>query len=304
FIADTFGGLRVVDVSEPDEPVEIGSLDTEGETIDVYMSGGLLFLADGLNGFLIIDTSDPENPVEVDSFDTDGYAGGVRVLGDLAYVADGTDGLLILDISDYTNPQIALSTDTLDFGEVNRGLSSEMILTITNEGGVDLTVAGVTVEGDCFSVDINREIVLERDDSLDLTVAFAPERVGRYQGSLAIDSNDPDDRQVRIVLSGVGIEASGIRPEQAGIVDHSILKCNPNPFNAGVCITIQLPRSVPVTLSVYGFNGREVALLAERNFSAGVYSFNWTADDQSSGIYLVCLKAAGRFWTEKLVLAR
>jgi hypothetical protein len=58
FLAD-WGGLTVVDVSNPSAPVQVGHLDTPGRAFGVFVSRGLAFVADDSGGLLIFDPGLP-----------------------------------------------------------------------------------------------------------------------------------------------------------------------------------------------------------------------------------------------------
>ncbi len=97
-------GLRMIDISDPENPTEAGYYDTDGYAYGVYIVGNYAYIADYSDGLRIIDVSDITNPTEVGYCDTDGTAWAVYVLGDYAYVADVDSGLVIIDISDSENP--------------------------------------------------------------------------------------------------------------------------------------------------------------------------------------------------------
>jgi hypothetical protein len=93
----------VIDVSNPLAPVELGSLDTPGDALDVEVAGRLVFVADGTQGLRLIDASNRAAPVEVGSYTAHpGYS--VTAGGGLLYVAAGVSGLRILDVSDPERP--------------------------------------------------------------------------------------------------------------------------------------------------------------------------------------------------------
>ena len=48
------GGLRVVDVSDPATPREVGYYDTQGWAQEVTLAGDDIYLADDLGGLLIL----------------------------------------------------------------------------------------------------------------------------------------------------------------------------------------------------------------------------------------------------------
>ena len=54
YIADGEGGLRIIDVSSPSSPQEVGFFDTDGEAFGVTVNGNYVYVADGDNGMYII----------------------------------------------------------------------------------------------------------------------------------------------------------------------------------------------------------------------------------------------------------
>jgi hypothetical protein len=106
YIADSFSGLRVVDISDRANPQEVGFFDPTGSTagLGVYFSDPYVYLADGL-GLLILDISDPTAPSETGFYNSIGFAVKVQLSGGYAYVAGREGGLNIADISDPANPQ-------------------------------------------------------------------------------------------------------------------------------------------------------------------------------------------------------
>jgi len=101
YVADYDVGLRVLDVSNPAIPVEVGLCGTPGHARAVDVIGPLAYVADsGDGGLRIIDVSNPAAPVELGFYDTPGSA---DVVGSLAYVADNED-LRIIDVSNPAAP--------------------------------------------------------------------------------------------------------------------------------------------------------------------------------------------------------
>ncbi len=111
YIAEGRIGLRILDVSDPSNPQQVGFYDTPGSAMDVFVSGDYAYVADSVR-LIILDISDPSNPQEVASYNTPGVVRNVfvdsyngAVVGSYAYVADGNSGLIIMDVSDPSNPQ-------------------------------------------------------------------------------------------------------------------------------------------------------------------------------------------------------
>ncbi len=106
-----WGGLWVVDVSDPTSPREITLLDAQYSAIDLALSGNIAYIAGYPSGyFLLVDVADPAHPQEVGVFrlsreqhvrlhsqDTD-------VSGSWLYVVE-RDGLDIVDISSPSSPR-------------------------------------------------------------------------------------------------------------------------------------------------------------------------------------------------------
>jgi uncharacterized repeat protein (TIGR01451 family) len=98
-------GLRVVDVSTPANPTEVGYLTTRRVLpMDVAVSGSTVYVADWSRGLRVVDVSTPANPTEVGFYDTPGDAWDVAVSGSMAYVADRSRGLRVVDVSTPANP--------------------------------------------------------------------------------------------------------------------------------------------------------------------------------------------------------
>ncbi|KKL04112.1 hypothetical protein LCGC14_2619330, partial [marine sediment metagenome] len=105
YVADGWGGFRVIDVSDPAGPIEVGYYDTPGRADAVSVSGTYAYVAGyGDCGLRVIDVSDPASPIEVAYYDTLGSVHGVSVSGEYAYVAGGYDGLRVIDVSDPAVP--------------------------------------------------------------------------------------------------------------------------------------------------------------------------------------------------------
>jgi len=116
YVAQTYSGLMVYNVSNPSSPVVAGSYPTlyaQG----VALTGEYAYVADGSTGLKIINISNPTQPTLIGNCDTPDEAIKVCVQGNFAYVADNRSdgqraGLQIIDISIPTAPVIVGSLDT------------------------------------------------------------------------------------------------------------------------------------------------------------------------------------------------
>ncbi len=110
-------GLRVVDVSNPAQPREVGFYDTPGSAQGVAVSGAYAYVADDGAGLRVVDVSNPAQPREVGFYDTPGWAEGVAVSGAYAYVADYGAGLRVVDVSNPAQPREVGFYDTPGYAE-------------------------------------------------------------------------------------------------------------------------------------------------------------------------------------------
>ncbi len=106
------GGLRIINVSDPNDPKITGVCNTAAPAGGVFAFNFYAFVAAGLSGLQVIDKTDPSQPRLSASVNTSGTAESVFVHGNYAYVAAGKSGLQIIDVSDPLNPQKAGGYDT------------------------------------------------------------------------------------------------------------------------------------------------------------------------------------------------
>lgn len=97
--------VRVLDVSNPAAPTELGSVTVDGYVRGLALSGNLLCVASHYDGLRVIDVSNPASPVEVGSAPTADTALSVAAVGNIAYVAVSSAGVAVFDLSNPASPQ-------------------------------------------------------------------------------------------------------------------------------------------------------------------------------------------------------
>ncbi len=139
-VADGDGGLLLIDVSDPAQPVAIGSLPPFHSATGVYATESISYLSDG--GLHIVDVSDPMNPSTMGWCTTPGFGGGgVVVIGNLAYMGDGDSGLQIISVTDPTAPVIVGSFDS---SGSSRGVVVRDQLAFVADGNAGLLILDVS----------------------------------------------------------------------------------------------------------------------------------------------------------------
>lgn len=105
YVAAGKAGLRVIDISDPTLPREVGALVTVENAYTIDVQESLVYLGDyGPSGLHVIDVRDPSSPQELGVAEWSAGIWSISVVGDYAYVADGYD-FFIFDVSDPTAPQ-------------------------------------------------------------------------------------------------------------------------------------------------------------------------------------------------------
>jgi Abnormal spindle-like microcephaly-assoc'd, ASPM-SPD-2-Hydin len=109
-------------------------------------------------------------------------------------------------------PDISVSPLIYDFGDVELGSTSTVLINISNEGDADLTVDDISLQsGLCedFTVTpVTLPLVIPPEDTEDVEITYTPSEVGSCLGVLEIASDDPDEPVVEVELSGTGIEST------------------------------------------------------------------------------------------------
>jgi hypothetical protein len=102
-------GIRVLDVSDPVHPIQVGFIATPAQASAMVIKGNLAYVADGTAGVRVVDISNPTLPVEIGFYDTPEWAGALALKDNLLVVADGSGSLPILDVSNPALPALVWS---------------------------------------------------------------------------------------------------------------------------------------------------------------------------------------------------
>lgn len=96
FVADATEGVRVIDVHDPANPVEINSLGPASYAQDVAVAEGKLVISDDGSGARVVDIANAPAP-PLNAIAGIGDASAVALFGDLALIADASYGLRVVD---------------------------------------------------------------------------------------------------------------------------------------------------------------------------------------------------------------
>jgi hypothetical protein len=103
---------------------------------------------------------------------------------------------------------LGLSTTSLSFGNVNTGSSSSLSVALTNNGNANVTISNVGASGAGFSVTgVTSGEMLTPNQSVTVTVQFAPSTAGAVSGAVTI-SSDATNSPATINVSGTGVSTT------------------------------------------------------------------------------------------------
>lgn len=101
-------------------------------------------------------------------------------------------------------PSLSLGSDSIDFGNVFITDTKTIGFQIVNAGTGTLELSGIGSTGDAFSVE-ESEVSVPPFGSRTLSVSFNPQTAGAFEGALSFSTNDPENGEVTIALSGNGV---------------------------------------------------------------------------------------------------
>lgn len=160
---------------------EIGSVLSPAVCEDVTLTFDATELNGGVyEGEIVIQTNDPNNPTVT----------------------------IPLTLTVIGIPQIDVTATDLDFGEIQVGGSSELSLTVTNDGTDNLTVTGLASTQSEFALSMSGDLNLAPGEAQNVTVTFTPTAITAYSETITLTNNAGDP--VVITLTGTGVAAPSL----------------------------------------------------------------------------------------------
>ncbi len=333
-IAEWEDGLSIYNVADPENPTFVSVYEADGDAGMIDVQEDFAYVVGYWGSHLrVINISNPENPVETGFHDTLGNTSGVIAVGDYAYVADGYAGLKVFDCSNATNIE--------DPENLSLSIESWSDPTVIGPGGGWFRFhASVINNSESFSYfDAWTEVLLPNGDTFgplfetdnifiesgqelqanpfQWVPDFAPAgeyvfyaKVGSYPEATAVDSFD----FVKIEDFGAPAHDNGWTATEWFENNSNYLSVNtpsgynvesyPNPFNPTTTVTISVPESADIKLGVYDLLGRQVAVLAAGQVTAGYHQFTVDAGNWASGLYFVKFETPAQSFVRKMVLVK
>ncbi len=113
FVAAEAAGLRIVDVTNPAQPREVGAFEGWTPITDVAVAGSRAYVTKGAGRALgVLNITNPASPTLMGSVQLPGEANNVSVRDGYAFVANGGYGLRVVDVANSVQPSIVGALDT------------------------------------------------------------------------------------------------------------------------------------------------------------------------------------------------
>ena len=205
YVANWLHGLRIVDISDPEFPADLGVVPTPSGYADgIVVTGSLCYVADGWGGLAVYDLADPASPTLLGSETIGGYADAVSVSGTLAVVAANGIGLRVMDVSDPSDPErrgLLLTSETV-WGLDTQGSiayaasswsgNSSLLLVDFSDPDDPLLLSELPTPGAAMSVVVQGSIAYVADGStgllaVDVSNPLAPAILGSVETAAAAD---------------------------------------------------------------------------------------------------------------------
>ncbi len=152
-------------------------------------------------------------------------------------------------ISILPSPRGELSAPRIDFGAAAPGQAVGRAVTLYNTGNAPLRISSVRLEGAAFALQGTAPASLDSGASFDVLLRFTPAGGGGVEGVLILATNDGDNPEIRLPLSGVG---TGVAT-QAPVIAVSPARLDFGPVDPGQSrdLTIEIANrgTAPLTVS-------------------------------------------------------
>jgi len=134
------GTFHVLDISQPEKPVPLGTLSGLGNTRQLYIKDNIAYITARQDGLWLVDISNSKKPQLLSHYDTVEMATGICVSGSLAFVATRQYGVEIIDVS---NPRAPQHVSMLKTGEAQSCWARDGLLYIGDWAPKKLIIADV-----------------------------------------------------------------------------------------------------------------------------------------------------------------
>lgn len=131
-----FLGLRILDLSNPERPVDVGKSKDSSAGMGIKLVNKTLFVST-IDSILIVDVSDPSAPKTLSKLPVPYFFGSMDVLGKNAFIGTNNN-IVVVDISDLSNPKVINSLKVSDQRHVSTIVFWNSLLAVALFDGVHI----------------------------------------------------------------------------------------------------------------------------------------------------------------------
>ncbi len=322
-----YGGLTIINISEPGDPYLVQHVTAPHETRDVVAYNSYAYVSSGYGGLRIIDIDPPEQAHEVSYLSTDN-AHHFCLEYPFIFLGDWSGGLRIIDVSHAYDPEIISIINPGSF-TYNCYLLGSLVF-ITNKD-IGLLIYDVTNPEDPSLVSSYRSArMTSTTGGVRVNGRFAYV-TGPFDGLTVIDVSDPsncvevgyyDPEPVTRYLFTDKSDFIHLCTEEQYLIlkfndetdvdddespfpqNYTLLNNYPNPFNTSTTIPLKISRDGNVSLKIYNVTGQLMEVLYNGYLQAGQHNTNWNASSMASGIYFYKLTTINKTLTNQMTLLK
>jgi len=191
--------VELFDISEPDSPQKVSTVDIGGPVISVAVSGSTLYTADHA-GVGLIDVSDPGAPLTLGFDQTPSWAMHVSALEDRLFLADWNSLSIFESNTAQSAPEARLNRDQLYLV----GEATQTTFELSNRGSAPLIISGASYDDDRLSVGFDRLEVAPGETATGYV--SVEESALELNSALCVATNDPDQplQELHVSSSSTG----------------------------------------------------------------------------------------------------
>ncbi len=215
-------------------------------------------------------------------------------------------------VNEATLPIISVDTTPIDFDTTEVQTTKTQKIVIKNEGNAELTIDMLDFpENDEVSFDTPEAnltpIIIDIDDEFEVNITFLPTNEGTFNGKLRIQSNDQNNSEITINLTGKGYK------KDPGSVNEPILSKNgnftmrtmPNPMvnNGNVEFTVS---NIPANVDMYVIDasGKTIENIYNGSSVLGNVNLPINTAKYSNGHYTIIANVNGEQISLPLIISK
>lgn len=320
YIIDQEDTLRVVSISNPTNPTQVGKV---GFSVDqpkgLCVAGTRAYVACRGTGVEIVDISTPSSPSVIGTFNTAGQAYDIVVEDTFAYVADGTMGLRIWSVADPSSPYEIGYDNT---NGITQGIDKTGNYVYLAEGGAGIKVFNVSdpanpqqlgfldTPGTAQSVLITDSLYVSDGSGgllvIDVSTPGSPTQVGYMEsfGSATNVAHVGELLYLADVGDGVYVIHEDLLPAVKEMTEQPLVSklVVSSPQTNYLKFSITLEQKSDFCVNIYDAAGRLVESMDKKGLDAGVHDLKWSAN--AAGVYFVQVETAQHAVAKKVVFLK